>query len=112
VAVVALALVGGGLAFVALGDDEEAATTTPTAIVRPGDPTSGRAVFASTGCGACHTFVPAGSAGEVGPALDGTQLTVPELREVIAYGNGAMPGYDGDLTPQEIADVAAFVHSG
>jgi cytochrome c551/c552 len=31
---------------------------------------SGKAVFAANGCGACHTFTPAGTKGTIGPDLD------------------------------------------
>ena len=48
----------------------KAATTTAAAA-----PTSAaKALFVSSGCGACHTFKPAGTSGKVGPDLD----TAPE----------------------------------
>jgi cytochrome c551/c552 len=31
---------------------------------------SGKQVFATNGCGACHTFTPAGTKGTIGPDLD------------------------------------------
>jgi cytochrome c oxidase subunit II len=37
---------------------------------RGGAGADGKTVFASAGCGGCHTFTPAGSNGEVGPDLD------------------------------------------
>jgi mono/diheme cytochrome c family protein len=42
-----------------------AATTTTSAAGA-----SGKAVFLASGCGACHTFKPAGSHGTIGPDLD------------------------------------------
>ena len=36
----------------------------------PGDAATGKAVFTSAGCAACHTFTPAGSTGTIGPNLD------------------------------------------
>ena len=35
-----------------------------------GDAAAGKALFASSGCVACHVFKPAGSTGKVGPDLD------------------------------------------
>ena len=35
-----------------------------------GEETSGEAVFTSAGCGACHTFEPAGTDAQVGPSLN------------------------------------------
>ncbi|MFN2616002.1 MAG: cytochrome c oxidase subunit II [Thermoleophilaceae bacterium] len=40
---------------------------------RAGGGADGKQVFASSGCGACHTFAPAGSTAKVGPRLDGLQ---------------------------------------
>ena len=33
-------------------------------------PGAGKAIFTNNGCGACHTFKPAGSSGKIGPDLD------------------------------------------
>jgi disulfide bond formation protein DsbB/mono/diheme cytochrome c family protein len=111
VALVALAGVAAALALRG-EDDEGSATTTPTPILRPGDPAAGARTFASAGCGGCHAFRPAGSDGSTGPALDGTALADDELLEIIAFGNGSMPAYERDLSQQQIADVAAFIRSG
>jgi cytochrome c551/c552 len=37
-----------------------------------GDATAGKAVFASNGCGSCHTLSAAGATGTIGPDLDKT----------------------------------------
>jgi cytochrome c551/c552 len=47
-----------------------AGATTTTTAAATGDPTAGKAVFASAGCAACHTFKPAASTGTIGPDLD------------------------------------------
>jgi disulfide bond formation protein DsbB len=107
-----LVIAGAIGAVLLLRDEDGAGSTNPTPIVQPGDASAGSAVFASAGCGGCHAFGPAGSAGSAGPALDGTALVDDELREIIAFGNGAMPAFDGDLSAQEIADVAAYVRTG
>jgi cytochrome c551/c552 len=46
------------------------ATTTTAAGAATGNATAGKAVFASAGCAACHTFKPAASTGTIGPNLD------------------------------------------
>jgi mannitol-specific phosphotransferase system IIBC component len=42
---------------------------TETAAEVQGDPAAGKAVFASSGCGGCHTLSAAGSSGNIGPNL-------------------------------------------
>ena len=74
-----------------------------------GDPTKGKAVFASAGCGSCHTLAAAHSTGTVGPNLD--QLK-PDYRAVTAQvtnGGAAMPSFKSKLSSQQIADVSAYV---
>ena len=41
-----------------------------------GDPTAGKEVFASAGCGSCHTLSDAGATGTVGPNLDDSSVDV------------------------------------
>jgi cytochrome c553 len=77
-----------------------------------GDPAAGEEIFASAGCGNCHTFEPAGSSGTVGPSLDDSQVSFEQAVEQIRSGGGGMPAFEGDLSDQEIADVAAFVTQG
>lgn len=107
-AALALPLAGCG------GDDEEtgAEETTPTATETTGgegDATRGEEVFASAGCGSCHTFEPAGSSGTVGPSLDDTTVSFDQAVEQVTNGGGAMPAFKDELSEQEIRDVAAFV---
>jgi mono/diheme cytochrome c family protein len=74
-----------------------------------GDPKKGSAVFASGGCGGCHTLAAANATGTVGPNLD--QLK-PDYRAVTAQvtnGGAAMPAFKSKLSSQQIADVAAYV---
>jgi mono/diheme cytochrome c family protein len=74
-----------------------------------GDATAGKAIFASAGCGSCHTLSDAGSSGAVGPNLDDAQpsyeLTVTRVTE----GRAPMPGFKDSLTAQQIADVSQYV---
>jgi cytochrome c551/c552 len=50
-------------------------TTTAATTTAAAKPTvDAKAIFTSAGCGACHTFTPAGTSGTIGPNLD----TAPE----------------------------------
>lgn len=75
-----------------------------------GDPANGGKLFASVGCGGCHTLAAAGANGSVGPSLDGDpNLTVAFITDRVTNGQGQMPAFGGQLSDQEIADVAAYV---
>ena len=74
-----------------------------------GDAAKGKAVFASAGCGGCHTFEPAGSNGSVGPNLDDSSVSFDGAVKQVENGGGGMPPFKDQLSEQEIADVAAFV---
>jgi mono/diheme cytochrome c family protein len=77
-----------------------------------GDPEAGREVFASAGCGNCHTFEAAGSSGTTAPNLDEAQPSFDDAVEQIRNGGGGMPAFEGDLSEEEITNVAAFVSGG
>jgi mono/diheme cytochrome c family protein len=101
------------------GGDEEGAGpetvegTMPTETgAAEGNAENGQAVFASAGCGGCHVFEAAGSSGTVGPSLDEADLDFDEVVEQVRNGGGGMPAFEGRLSEQEIADVAAFVTQG
>ena len=66
-------------------------------------------VFASAGCGGCHTLEAAGSSGTVGPNLDESQPDLELVVDRVTNGQGAMPAFGDSLSEQEIADVAAYV---
>jgi cytochrome c553 len=74
-----------------------------------GDAAAGEAVFASAGCGACHTLEAAGASGSVGPNLDESQPDAALVEDRVRNGAGAMPAFEGQLTDEQIADVTAFV---
>ncbi len=48
-----------------------------------GDAEAGAAVFASAGCGGCHTLADAGSSGAVGPNLDELQPTEAQVVVIV-----------------------------
>ena len=101
-----------------------AAPTTTGAAAPSGSPEAGKAVFASQGCGNCHTFPPAGSTGTVGPnlgeALKGKDaafihesIVNPNAEVASGYPAGVMPQtYKDQLTPKQLDDLVAFLSSG
>jgi mono/diheme cytochrome c family protein len=80
-----------------------------TGATAEGDAAKGKAIYASAGCGGCHTFSAAGSTGTVGPNLDDSSIDFAGAVEQIKNGGGGMPPFGDRLSDQEIADVAAFV---
>jgi len=74
-----------------------------------GDAEAGAAVFASAGCGGCHTLADAGTTGTVGPVLDDAQPSFERAAAIITDGQGGMPAFGGNLSDQEIADVSQYI---
>lgn len=85
---------------------ETPASAAPVTPVSPG-----AAVFASAGCGGCHTLASAGSAGTSGPNLDQLKPPKATVSAVVSQGRGAMPAFAGQLSPQDIDQLADFVAS-
>jgi sulfite dehydrogenase len=74
-----------------------------------GDAAAGESVFASAGCGGCHTLEAAGTSGSVGPDLDDAQPDFALAVDRVTNGRGAMPSFSDRLSEQQIRDVAAYV---
>jgi cytochrome c553 len=74
-----------------------------------GDAAAGEEVFASAGCGSCHTLQDAGTSGTVGPNLDESSIDEAGAVQQITEGGGGMPPFGGQLSEKQIQDVAAFV---
>jgi cytochrome c553 len=74
-----------------------------------GDPEAGAAVFEANDCGNCHTYEPAGTSGTIGPNLDDSDVDFEGAVQQITDGGGGMPAYGGQLSEDDIANVAAFV---
>jgi cytochrome c2 len=126
-AALALALAGCGSGKVVEPVPVTVIGTLPKAApVGKGDAAAGKTLFTAQGCGACHTYAPAGSNGKVGPdldhlAADATKANQGPLAEYIAtsiknpgayvvpgYPNGVMPTF-GSLSDKQIADLVAFL---
>jgi mono/diheme cytochrome c family protein len=126
------------LALAACGGARKAAPTAQTVIgtlpqsqpAVTGNAAAGKALFAAQGCGACHTFAPAGSSGTAGPNLDRLAADAKKANRgsldaythesivdpgayVVPGFQNLMPGTFGQtLKPQQIADLVAFLTSG
>ena len=88
-----------------------APATTTTSTAAQGDPAAGKTVFASSGCGGCHTLKAAGSTGTVGPNLDQLKPPLDRIVVQVENGGGPMPAFKGQLTDKQIQDVAAYVYA-
>jgi mono/diheme cytochrome c family protein len=84
-------------------------TTASTGPKLKGDPVAGKKIFQSAGCTGCHTLKDAGSTGTVGPNLDDAKPSASRAVQRVTNGAGQMPPFKGQLTDQQIADVAAYV---
>ena len=95
----AMALAGGTvLAYPAAANGDE------------GKMEAGRQLFSDWSCGSCHVLKDAGGMGHVGPSLDGnTALTKDLVVSRVSNGQGAMPGFAGALTDEEIAVLADYI---
>ena len=62
-------------------------------------------------CASCHGKT---GGGGFGPSLKGIQNTYPDAADeeaVVADGQGSMPGFSGDLSPEEITAVVAYTRT-
>jgi cytochrome c oxidase subunit 2 len=107
------------------GGEETVAPTGPVEGTVPkqeaGNAAAGKAVFASNGCGGCHTFTPAGTKGTIGPDLDQVlkgkdaefvreSIVDPNAEIAQGFQPNVMPQtYGQQLTSKQIADLVAFL---
>jgi mono/diheme cytochrome c family protein len=71
--------------------------------------TDGKSIFASSGCGSCHTLADADASGTIGPNLDQSKPSVQVAVERVTNGKGQMPSFKDDLTEEQIRAVAEYV---
>ena len=122
-ALIALALMLAVLGVAGCGgddDDESEGAATATAADTAGSATGGgetggaadgAAVFASAGCGNCHTLAAANASGAVGPNLDELMPDEATVEAQVKSGGGGMPSFEDQLSPEEIQAVAEYVSS-
>jgi cytochrome c oxidase subunit 1 len=107
----------GGLSGWVIGHYAGSATRTVTVTGGAAAPSTaggapavaGKAVFASAGCGGCHTLAAARATGTVGPNLDQSKPSHALVVQRVTNGKGAMPSFKTQLTSEQIEDVAAYV---
>jgi mono/diheme cytochrome c family protein len=75
-----------------------------------GDAAAGKEVFTAN-CATCHTLADAGATGTVGPNLDEVAPDQATVEAMVRNGGGAMPAFEGQLSDDEITNVAAYVSS-
>jgi mono/diheme cytochrome c family protein len=103
---------GGGETTTGGGETTTGGGETTTAPEAPaGDAAAGKQVFASAGCGGCHTLQAAGSSGNVGPNLDDAKPDEALIRDRVTNGKPPMPSFKGQLSAKQIDDVVAFVYT-
>ena len=111
----ALILVAFGLLLAGCGGEtvapapETVVGAVPTTAEVKGNPTAGKQVFATAGCKSCHTLKDAGATATVGPNLDEAKPPLDRVIDRVTNGKGVMPSFSGQLSEQQIADVAAYV---
>jgi len=74
-----------------------------------GDPAAGKEIFSTAGCGSCHVLADAGASGAVGPDLDAAKPAYDLVVDRVTNGLGAMPAFSGQLSEDDIKNVAAYV---
>jgi len=91
-----------------------------------GAETSGKAVFTTAGCGACHAFTPAGTDAQVGPNLDKIDpggrpledfvresIVDPNANIVQGYQPNVMPGtFESSLSDEQLDALVQYLVEG
>ena len=83
--------------------------TNPPKPAPPDGGSDGESIFASAGCGGCHTLAAAGSSGTVGPNLDEAKPSKKLALDRVTNGQGGMPSFKGQLSQKQIEAVAEYV---
>jgi cytochrome c551/c552 len=104
--------------------------TLPATTVPKGNAAAGKAVFLTSGCGACHTFTPAGATAKIGPDLNMLADYAQKAGQPLAeFAQSAIvsppppyvpPGFKNimpttfgtSLSAKQLADLVAFVTQG
>lgn len=97
------------VAGVPASDRPQVGGGTPASGTGGGGGTDGEAIFASAGCGSCHTLEAAESSGEIGPNLDDSQPSVELAVDRVTNGKGTMPAFKDQLSKEQIQAVARWV---
>ncbi len=88
---------------------EEAAPVAAAALTAE-QVTQGRELFQNWSCSACHVLTDANGHGHIGPALDGNAaMDAAFIVGRVTNGQGAMPGFGGQMTTEEIDLLANYI---
>ncbi len=105
-----LVMLAGALAMAATAAPSLAQDSSPAPAADPAKVAKGKELFATYSCGSCHALADAGASAHVGPALDGNaDLSHDFIVNRVTNGQGGMPAFGGQLTPEEIDAVATYV---
>jgi mono/diheme cytochrome c family protein len=74
----------------------------------PANAPPGQKLFADN-CATCHTLSAAHATGTVGPNLDHRGVSTAAVESKVRHGAGGMPGFSGQLSDTEIAQVSQYV---
>jgi cytochrome c553 len=107
-----LAMISAVLVFGKESETTPAAAAATPAATPPSNANAdaGKQVFVTAQCGGCHTMKAAGSTGEIGPNLDQLKPNFGVIVHQVEVGGGPMPAFKGQLSDQQIQDVAAYVY--
>lgn len=71
---------------------------------------TGRQLFQDWSCSACHALADANGHGHIGPSLDGNDTMDKDfVVSRVTNGQGAMPGFGGQMTDEEIDLLGAYI---
>jgi mono/diheme cytochrome c family protein len=110
--VASVAGLGGGAAAGGGGGETTGGETQGGGETTGGGETSGadgEAIFAEAGCGGCHALEAAGTNGAVGPNLDDAKPDKELVVDRVTNGQGAMPSFKDQYSPEQIDAVADYV---
>ncbi len=86
----------------------------PASVTNDLDPTRrrGAELFVTKGCWSCHMID--GSGGRRGPDLSGIAARQTKdriVQRILSGGGGAMPAYSATMSPEDLADLTAFLET-
>jgi mono/diheme cytochrome c family protein len=108
----------GGVSLAQNAPDKSSAAKAAAALPATGAPSAadpavldkGRQIFTDYGCAQCHSLGDAGATGHVGPSLDGNpNITQDFVKQRVTDGQGMMPSFASQLSPDEITAVASYI---
>ncbi len=101
------ALVLGGLSLVLIATACGGSNSTRRSSVAA--KSAGAQVFATAGCGGCHTLATARSKGAIGPNLDQLKPSYARIVRQVSHGGAGMPSFSSTLSHGQIRAVATYV---